>query len=272
MKRSRPCSARCALRATLLSSSLALAACGADTDAGDERIGTPMRSEEMAPAEAAAPAAPGASSGDGAEGAPNVTALDGSTAPGAAADARDDAAASQPSELPTPSDVPSTEHCAAVADWDPEWVAFEEEVLRLVNEARSQPADCGVEGQFESAAPLSMDPILRCSARLHSLDMSERDFFAHDNPDGVDPFERMAAAGFSGGGGGENIAAGQRSPESVMLDWMASDGHCANIMRAAFTTIGVGYEAGSGQRGGGSNFWTQNFGAPPFMRSGGRQR
>jgi uncharacterized protein YkwD len=205
---------------------------------------------------------------------PNVTDLDeDATSNDAAGDDReDDAEASGTPATPVAElEVPSTDHCAAVEDWDPEWVQFEEEVLVLVNEFRSQEADCGVEGQFAAAAPLTMDPILRCSARLHSLDMFDRDFFDHVTPDGVDPFERMAEAGFVGSGGGENIAVGQSTPEEVMVAWMESDGHCANVMRAEFATIGVGFNPGAGQRGLGSNYWTQNFGAPPFMRGGARR-
>lgn len=163
--------------------------------------------------------------------------------------------------LQTP-EVPSGDYCAAVADWDPEWIQFEEEVLLLVNEARSQPADCGTEGRFAAAGPVVMNAVLRCSARLQSLDMFERHFFGHTNPDGLDPFERMAAAGFHGAGAGENIAVGQTSPEQVMRSWMDSDGHCANVMRPKFTLLGVGYHPGAGGRGLGSNFWTQHFGAP----------
>ena len=163
--------------------------------------------------------------------------------------------------LQTP-DVPSGDYCAAVADWDPQWIQFEEEVLLLVNEARSQPADCGSEGRFATAGPVVMNPVLRCSARLQSLDMFERHFFGHTNPDGLDPFVRMAAAGFRGAGAGENIAVGQTSPEQVMRSWMESDGHCANVMRPKFTLLGVGYHPGAGGRGLGSNFWTQHFGAP----------
>lgn len=166
-------------------------------------------------------------------------------------------------------EVPDSDHCAAVADWDPEWAAFEEEVLELVNEFRSRPADCGVEGQFQAAPPLAMDPTLRCSARLHSVDMFEREYFAHDNPDGLDPFERMQEAGFQGQRMGENIAQGQPTPEQVMLDWMASDGHCANIMLPQYTLIGIGFEAGTQQVfGGASNYWTQNFGTPFPERRG----
>ena len=188
---------------------------------------------------------------------PNPIGLSGSAPGGAATD--DSAAATAGAGN---DEVPDGEHCSAVGDWDPEWVQFEEEVLLLVNENRAQAADCGVDGQFDAAPPLVMDPILRCSARLQSLDMFERNFFDHTNPDGKDPFERMDAAGFKGSGAGENIAVGQTSPEQVMQSWMDSDGHCSNVMRSNYTMLGVGYHPGAGGRGLGSNYWTQNFGAP----------
>jgi len=180
---------------------------------------------------------------------------------------REPSAAAEGDTAPAASDasdeVPDSEHCATVSDWDPEWVQFEEEVLLLVNENRARAADCGEEGEFAAASPLVMDPILRCSARLQSLDMFERNFFDHTNPDGKDPFERMDAAGFRGSAAGENIAVGQTSPQQVMQSWMDSDGHCSNVMRASYSMLGVGYHPGAGGRGLGSNYWTQNFGAPP---------
>jgi uncharacterized protein YkwD len=207
------------------------------------------------------------------EGNPVVTGIDSGesdTNTDDADDADTDAEASQTPDAPVAQpEVPATEHCAAVADWDPEWVQFEEEVLELVNEFRSGPADCGVEGQFQAAPPLAMDATLRCSARLHSVDMFEREYFDHNNPDGLDPFQRMQEAGFDGQRMGENIAQGQRTPADVMDDWMASDGHCANIMQPQYTLIGIGFEAGTEQVfGGASNYWTQNFGTPfPERRS-----
>lgn len=224
---------------------------------------------EAAPAEDATEA----NEGPVTEGNPEVTELDDAEAPnageGAVADPEPAMPAAQMSMPVATLDVPNGAYCAAVADWDPEWVQFEEEVLLLVNENRSRAADCGVEGQFEAAAPIAMDPILRCSARLHSLDMFERDFFEHTNLDGLDPFQRMAAAGFSGSFLGENIALGQRTPEEVMEGWMESDGHCSNVMKAEFTVIGIGYHPGAGMRGLGSNYWTQNFGAPRAANAGG---
>ena len=113
---------------------------------------------------------PAGDDGTSNEGAPNVTGLDETgdaedDEPGSAIDGEEDA--EQMSMMPVESlEVPAGAYCEDVANWDPEWVQFEEEVLLLVNEFRSEPADCGVEGQFAAAPPLSMNPILRCSARL----------------------------------------------------------------------------------------------------------
>jgi uncharacterized protein YkwD len=156
-------------------------------------------------------------------------------------------------------DVPAIEHCQPAAEWDPAWVAFEGEVLRLVNANRAMGWNCDAQGEFGAAGPLTMQPNLRCAARLHSQDMSARGYFDHENPDGDGPPERMDAAGYMGGTYGENIAMGQRTPEQVVAGWMDSDGHCANIMREQFTEIGVGFFQGDGRSG---YYWTQNFGAP----------
>lgn len=179
-----------------------------------------------------------------------------------------DESTAAPADTGTSNEVPVGEHCAAVAEWDPAWSQWEEEVLLLVNEVRAVGADCGAEGEFGPAEPLAMDAILRCSSRLHSLDMFERDYFDHTNPDGLDPFDRMEQAGFSGSYMGENIAYGQRTPEEVMQAWVDSDGHCSNIMNPNYTLLGVGYYPGADSwRDGNQHFWTQNFGAP--QRQGG---
>ena len=70
--------------------------------------------------------------------------------------------------------------------------------------------------------------------------MIDRNFFAHNTPDGQTPFDRMKAAGISYSSAGENIAAGQSSPQNVMDSWMNSPGHKENIMNNRFKKIGVG--------------------------------
>jgi uncharacterized protein (TIGR03382 family) len=53
--------------------------------------------------------------------------------------------------------------------------------------------------------PLAMNGRLLTAARAHSLDMRTRAFFAHVNPDGAAPEDRVAAAGYAGTSS-ENIA------------------------------------------------------------------
>jgi uncharacterized protein YkwD len=162
----------------------------------------------------------------------------------------------------TTGDVPEGAVCEPVAMWSAEWSMFEQEVLRLVNENRAKGWNCDAEGMFPAAGPLTMNANLRCSARLHSKDMADRMYFAHDNPDGENPGQRMMEAGYVGRGWGENIAKGQRTPAEVVQGWMDSDGHCSNIMNAMFNQIGVGYFAGMAmsQRFNSELYWTQNFG------------
>ena len=87
--------------------------------------------------------------------------------------------------------------------------------------------------------------------------MAARAFYAHTSPDGGEPWHRAAAAGSARRTIGENIACGQRSPAEVVRGWMDSPGHRANILKPAFTHIGVGF-AGGGPAG---TYWTQLFGA-----------
>lgn len=156
-------------------------------------------------------------------------------------------------------DVPDgIPYCEPAEIWDPAWKQLEEDILTLVNQVRAEGANCGAGGTFGPAGPLTMDPSLRCAARMHSKDMSDRDFFSHSNPDGESPWDRMGKAGYGGySNAGENIAAGSADAAGTMDQWMNSDGHCANIMNPAFDHIGVGYHPG-GQWG---HLWTQVFGA-----------
>ena len=152
--------------------------------------------------------------------------------------------------------VPDVAFCDPVTGWDAEWTAIENDVLALVNQARSVGHNCDSEGNFGPASALTMNPALRCAARVHSLDMQERDFFAHTNPSNEGPSDRVESAGYLWRRVGENIAVGYGSAESVMEGWLDSDGHCSNLMNPGYTEIGVGYYPTDGP------YWTQAFGTP----------
>jgi uncharacterized protein YkwD len=136
--------------------------------------------------------------------------------------------------------------------------SFEQAVLDLVNSRRAAGATCG-STTYGPAAALPLNTNLRTAARGHSQDMAANNYFSHTSLDGRTVEVRIRAAGYMGSYPlGENIAAGQSSPSSVVTGWMGSPGHCSNIMDPAFRAIGIGYayDADSSYR----HYWTMNFG------------
>lgn len=105
----------------------------------------------------------------------------------------------------------------------------EEEMLLLLNKRRME---AGV-------APVIMDATLRAVARKHSQDMWERSYFAHENPDGLDPFDRMRAGGAKFRTAGENLALA-RTAERADDGLYKSPGHKRNMLDPAFTRVGIG--------------------------------
>lgn len=149
-----------------------------------------------------------------------------------------------------PEPVPSNAYCQDVSAWPSALSGMEEDVFALVNARRAEGGNCGGEA-FGPAAPLAYNGALICAARKHSKDMVTRGFFNHSNPDGDGPGERAAAAGFGSAFVGENIAAGQQTPDHVMSSWMDSAGHCSNILNSQYNVIGIGVV---------DAHWTQVFG------------
>jgi uncharacterized protein YkwD len=77
-------------------------------------------------------------------------------------------------------------------------------------------------------------------AQAHSDDLVARDFFAHTNPDGQSPFDRLAASGVGYSSAAENIAYGYPTATAVLNGWLNSPGHRANIENCALLEHGLG--------------------------------
>ena len=129
-----------------------------------------------------------------------------------------------------------------IPELDKSVTAFENEVIRLVNEARAA----------NGLQPLTANWELSRVARYKSQDMADNRYFSHTSPTYGTPFQMIKAFGLSFRTAGENIAYGQRTPQAVMNGWMNSSGHRANILNASYTQIGVGYVADG-------HYWTQMF-------------
>jgi uncharacterized protein YkwD len=156
--------------------------------------------------------------------------------------------------------VPTYSGCGGVPSPPVYNEQYELELVELVNQKRS---DLGI-------PPLKRVDTLDKAARYHAIDMGQDSYTEHDSYDRVgDGLE------FQCGFGsrlltyysyqfqywiGENIAAGQTTPRSVMDAWMGSPGHRANILSRDFTEIGVGFYSG-GPYG---YYWVQDFGRHDF--------
>lgn len=120
--------------------------------------------------------------------------------------------------------------CADDGPLGPEISADVAEFVTLVNEHRAS-VGCG---------PLAWRLDVAEVAQAHSDDMVARDFFAHTNPDGDSPFDRLSNAGITYSRAAENIAWGYSTPQRVLDAWLASPGHQANIENCSLTQHGVG--------------------------------
>lgn len=106
-------------------------------------------------------------------------------------------------------------------------------------------------------------PGLRENARLNrsaqgwtNVMVTHRDF-SH----GADFAARISAVGFDWSNVGENIATGYRTAAAVVRAWMASKGHCQNILNPMYRYVGTGVanESISGYSTL-AGTWTQDFG------------
>jgi uncharacterized protein YkwD len=131
-------------------------------------------------------------------------------------------------------------------------------VVELVNAARGKSRTCGKE-RFDPAPSLVVSQKLNEAAAGHARDMARRKYFEHRGSDGSQPKDRVLRAGYHSRLTGENIAFGPESAEEVVAGWLASPGHCENIMDPRFQNIGVGLATGKKR---GQIYWVQNFGAP----------
>jgi uncharacterized protein YkwD len=132
-------------------------------------------------------------------------------------------------------------------------------VLTLVNQARTEPRRCGGQS-FGAAAPLAWDEKLAAAARAHSEEMAQLRNLSHTGRDGKSVDARVTRAGYAWRFVAENIAAGQPSAEEVTAGWIASPGHCANLMSPKATVMGAAFALAPGSDMG--IYWTQVFASP----------
>lgn len=128
-----------------------------------------------------------------------------------------------PAPTPTPAPQPTPSPAANAT-------AMQAEMLGYINTARSQ----------EGLAPLTLDKALSDGAYLKSKDMAVNGYFSHTSPTYGSPFDMMKSLGINYGYAGENIAK-HTSVKGAHDAFMNSSGHRANIMKAEYKKIGLGF-------------------------------
>jgi len=137
-------------------------------------------------------------------------------------------------------------------------------VLELVNAARERGARCGGR-EFAPAPPLRGSRQLDIAALRHARDQAAHNYLDHRDRRGRSPAHRARTAGYAAQRVGENIAYGPANAEEVVQGWLASAGHCENLMGEHFAEMGLGYAAGrSAVRHG--LYWVQLLAEPSVGR------
>ncbi len=128
------------------------------------------------------------------------------------------------------------------------------EASRLINALRERAVECGTDELLpeETAQPrlaslasayerprLVWNPQLAAAAEEHGHAMAAQAFFDHVDPEGRTVAQRSSAAGYRWRVIGENLAAGQPDLPGAVADWLASPGHCRNLVDGRFTEFGI---------------------------------
>ncbi|MDT8903694.1 CAP domain-containing protein [Anaeroselena agilis] len=125
----------------------------------------------------------------------------------------------KPAPIPAPSPAPNSSGVAA----------DEQKALALLNADRAK----------NGLSPVRANTRLAALAGDYAQDMINRNYFAHNNPEGQSPFDRMRARGISFGYAGENLAI-NTSVAAAEQAFMNSPGHRANILNPHYTQVGIG--------------------------------
>ena len=137
--------------------------------------------------------------------------------------------------------------------------AYATALLAAVNDARSVARKCGSTA-YPAVGKLALNDSLSLAAQRHSADMATKNYFDHVSRTGSTHADRATAAGYKWRLVGENIAAGHTSASAALKAWLASPGHCENVMNKSYKDLGVGVASNPTSKY--RIYWTQMFGTP----------
>lgn len=108
-------------------------------------------------------------------------------------------------------------------------IKIKSQLFSLVNDERKK---AGLKQLKEST-------ILVKSAQLKLLDMEEKNYWAHNTPDGKEPWVFISKAGYEYDYVGENLARNFFTAKDIFDAWMISPKHKENILNPTYTEMGI---------------------------------
>jgi hypothetical protein len=115
--------------------------------------------------------------------------------------------------------------------------------------ASSLLASTNADRVLEHEQPLSIDSALSAAAQAKANDMVAKNYWAHNAPDGATPWDFISASGYQYQRAGENLAYGFNNASDVVVAWMNSAEHRANILNAAYQQVGFGVASSPNYQG-----------------------
>lgn len=88
-------------------------------------------------------------------------------------------------------------------------------------------------------SPLTRNPKLDRAAELKGMDMSSKEYFSHNSPEGITPWYWFREVNYNFLYAGENLAINFTDSSDVEKAWLNSPTHRANIMNVEFREIGM---------------------------------
>jgi uncharacterized protein YkwD len=169
--------------------------------------------------------------------------------------------APSPSPSPSPSPAPAPGPAPSAVRSTCGLPDFQAALLARINQLRASGTTCGGTA-YPATGTVAWNGLLTQAADGHALDMSAQNYMSHTSLDGRTLRNRIDATGYAWSWIGENIAGGYPSVDAVMNGWIASAGHCANLMNPNFSEVGVACVPGTSSTVY-SHYWAMNLGAPP---------
>jgi len=112
------------------------------------------------------------------------------------------------------------------------------QALARINALRAVARQCGSTAMPATTA-LLWNASLASAAQAHASDMATRDYFTHTSPEGSTMISRAQQAGYASSQVAENIGAGYGTLEAALQGWLASAGHCANLMSTTYQDVAL---------------------------------